>query len=121
MPPDVRVGQDDRTARIRLLNDAFRRKLPRAGKGHRLNLTAGVASLGGSRIAQLLIRVRDFNDFSPDNDPYGERDFGAIDQDGVRYFWKLDCYDQWVQFGSPDPTDPAVTTRVLTVMLADEY
>ena len=31
------------------------------------------------------------------------------------------CYDRATEFGSPDPTDPAVTTRVLTIMRADEY
>jgi hypothetical protein len=40
---------------------------------------------------------------------------------GVRYFWKVDCYDRATEFGSPDPTDPAVTTRVLTILRADEY
>jgi hypothetical protein len=65
--------------------------------------------------------VRTFADFSPDNDPHGEHDFGAIEQDGVRYFWKIDAYDRWMQFGSPDPADPSVTTRVLTIMRADEY
>lgn len=114
-------GRDQRTAKVRELNDAFRRKLPRTGKGYRLNVTAGVASLGAAQLAELLLGVRSFTEFSPDNDPHGEHDFGAIDQNNVHYFWKIDCYDQWVQFGSPDPTDPSVTTRVLSIMRADEY
>ncbi|SNT61583.1 Protein of unknown function [Tardiphaga sp. OK246] len=113
--------ETQRTLRIRELNDAFRRKLPRTSKGYRLNLTAGVASLGATLVAQLLLSVRSFVHFSPDNDPHGEHDFGAIDQDGTKVFWKIDCYDQWIQFGSPDPTDPSVTTRVMTIMLASEY
>jgi hypothetical protein len=52
---------------------------------------------------------------------HGEHDFGAVDEGGVRYFWKVDCFDRNTEFGSPDPADPAVTTRVLTIMRADEY
>jgi len=66
-------------------------------------------------------RVRTFDDFSDDNDPYGEHDFGAFEQDGDKIFWKIDYYDRQLTQGSPDPTDPKLTTRVLTVMLASEY
>jgi hypothetical protein len=59
--------------------------------------------------------------FTNDNDPYGEHDFGAFDVDGARLFWKIDYYDRSLSGGSPDPTDPAVTCRVLTIMLAWEY
>ena len=50
--------------------------------------------------------------FTDDNDPHGEHDFGAIDEGGVRCFWKIEYYDRATEMGSPDPTDPAVTTRV---------
>jgi hypothetical protein len=110
-----------RPRRLRDFNDAFRKKLPLTGKGHRLNVTSGVAALHHDALGRLLDSIRDFDDFTEANDPHGEHDFGAIDQDGFRFFWKIDAYDQWVQFGSPDPSDPAVTTRVLTVMLAEEY
>lgn len=47
-------------------------------------------------------------------------DFGSFEYAGKCIMWKIDYYDQeWS--GSPDPADPAVTTRVLTVMLAEEY
>ena len=59
--------------------------------------------------------MREFAAFSPDNDPYGEHDFGAIEWDSIRVFFKLDYYDRDMRFGSPDPADPAVTTRVLTI------
>jgi hypothetical protein len=114
-------NSNQRATRVRALNDAFRSRLPRRGKSGRLNVTAGVAELSPEKLALLLIRIRDFTEFSADNDPHGEHDFGAIDQDGTKYFWKLDTYDQWMQFSSPDPTDPSVTTRVITIMRADEY
>jgi len=56
-----------------------------------------------------------FGAFPRDNYPHGEHDLGAAEHAGVRYFWKIDCYDPAKQFGSPDAADPAVTVRVLTI------
>lgn len=84
-------------------------------------ITAGVEALGAHEVASLLTRVREFSEFSEDNDPYGEHDFGAFDHGGERFFWKIDYYDKSLALHSPDPADPAVTERVLTLMLADEY
>lgn len=99
------------------LNDAFRRTLV----GGRVVVTAGVAALGRADVSAVILTVATFDAFDRDNDPRGEHDFGAIDHAGTRYFWKIDCYDADLRFGSPDPADPAVTTRVLTIMRADEY
>ena len=55
------------------------------------------------------------------NDPHEEHDFGVVEHGGVRCFWKIDYYDREMEMLSPDPADPSVTTRVLTIMLADEY
>jgi hypothetical protein len=118
---NAKRGSDERTIKIRDLNDAFRKRLPRSGKTGRLNVTAGVAALAPERLAHLLLSVRAFDAFPSENDPHGEHDFGSIEQEGTRFFWKIDCYDQWMQFGSPDPTDLTVTIRVLTIMRADEY
>jgi hypothetical protein len=112
---------DLQSAKVRALNDAFRQRLPRPTKGCRLIVTDGLGSLTIEQFADLLQAVSTYSDFGPDNDPHSEHDFGAIEQDGVRFFWKIDYYDQWMQFASPDPSDPAVTTRVMTLMLASEY
>ena len=69
----------------------------------------------------LLQKVRSFDAFGEDNDPHGEHDFGAFDLCGERLFWKIDYYDKDLSFGSPEPADPAVTRRVLTIMLASDY
>lgn len=89
--------------------------------GGRVLITTGVAALGPEGVERVLRAVRTFDDFDGDNDPYGEHDFGALEVDGVRVFWKIDYFDRSLEFGSPDPVDPSVTTRVLTVMLAAEY
>jgi hypothetical protein len=105
------------TARVRELNDAFRRSF----SGGRVVMTAGVNALPPDVLAEALRKVRVFDEFTKDNDPHGEHDFGAFEVSGESFFWKIDCYDRAMEFGSEDPSDPAQTTRVLTIMLADEY
>ena len=61
------------------------------------------------------------DDFCIANDPHGEHDFGAFDYDGVEVFFKIDYFDKDLNFHSPDPANPAVTERVITLMLATEY
>lgn len=98
-------------------NDALRRTF----EGGRIMLTAGITALVERQRLAVLAAVQGFAAFGPDNDPYGEHDFGVVEIEGVRCFWKIDAYDRDLAFGSPDPTDPTATTRVLTVMLAEEY
>lgn len=104
-------------ARIRELNDAFRASFI----GGRVLLTAGVAAMPEAQQAKLLEGVCRFSAFDDRNDPYHEHAFGALDIDGVRYFWKIDYYSRDLASGSSDPADPSATTRVLTIMRADEY
>jgi hypothetical protein len=108
-------------AAVRALNDELRHALPFAKPGCLVMATSGVRSIDDDRLAALVATVRDFKNFTPDNDPHGEHDFGAVGHDGVRYFWKIDAYDRSLTIASPDPADPSITTRVLTIMRADEY
>jgi hypothetical protein len=111
------TSTDSKTARIRELNDAFRRTFV----GGAVMITQGVEAMPLDQRRSLLQKVRSFDAFSEDNDPHAEHDFGSIEEAGVRCFWKIDYYDRKTEFGSPDPADPAVTTRVMTIMRADEY
>jgi hypothetical protein len=54
-------------------------------------------------------------------DPYGEHDYGSFEIDGQKLLWKIDYYDTDLKYGSGDPSDPAVTRRVLTILLLSEY
>ena len=103
--------------RVAALNDILRRSL----SGGTLVLTAGIVALGRERQQVILGAIAAFDGFAPDNDPYGERDFGALEVTGKRVFFKIDCFNRSGRFASPDPADTSVTTRVLTVMLAGEY
>ena len=84
-------------------------------------MTPGVNALPLDTKARVLLAVQRFNKFSADNDPHREHDFGSFEIDGERYFFKLDYYTLDMTAGSEDPADPEKTTRVLTIMRADEY
>jgi hypothetical protein len=105
------------TDRIRALNDELRKALLGGGAV----MTPGIAALGSEAVNRLVQTVAIFDDFGTANDPRGEHDFGAFDFDGTPVMLKIDYYDKDLSFHSPDPADPAVTERVITIMLAAEY
>ena len=101
------------------LNDAFRRGLSNVpGK---VVITQGISALGQEAVNTIISSVQLFDDFTQDNDPYGEHDFGSFFYEDVKCFWKIDCFDPTLQFYSEDPTDVSKTVRVLTIMRAEEY
>lgn len=101
--------------KIRDLNDRARTSF----LGCRVMITSGVQALDD--VVGVLMKVRTFDAFTEENDPHGEHDFGSFRHGGETLFWKIDYYDLTLTAGSEDPTDPDVTVRVLTVMLASEY
>jgi hypothetical protein len=108
----------DRHAAIRVLNDNFRCTFI----GGRVLLTAGVADLPLDVKARLLLKVKEFNQFTRENDPHGEHDFGSIELEGEMFFFKIDYYALGRDHeGSEDSADPSKTDRVLTIMHASEY
>ena len=118
------------THRIAELNDRFRKSTlsldPVAISLGKKVMTNGIRDLGLLATVEIAERVAAFDSFTPDNDPHGEHDFGAFEHGGQKIFWKIDYYDR-ASFGtgrdtgSEDPSDPAQTLRVLTIMLASEY
>jgi Protein of unknown function (DUF3768) len=103
-----------KTDQIRALNDELRQHL----NGGLAVITTGVAALGQDAVERIVKTIAVYDDFCHANDPHEEHDFGAFDADGRRIFFKIDLYEE------PDVKDsngePAVT-RVLTIMLAEEY
>lgn len=109
---------EEKTKKIAQLNDLCRTAMGVAGQ---LFVTEGIAALPPEDQSAIREKVERFSDFSGDNDPYAERDFGAFEHGGDKVFWKIDYYDRTLTAGSPDPSDANRTTRVLTIMLAQEY
>jgi hypothetical protein len=108
---DVRAHRADK---IRELNDRLR--CP--GHGGRVMMTRAVAALPPGEIDAVVSAARTFDTFDHRNDPWGEHDFGKVTVGADTYFWKIDAYDLNLEFGSPEPSDDAVTCRVLTIMTA---
>ncbi|MGV7222178.1 MAG: DUF3768 domain-containing protein [Nitrospinales bacterium] len=104
--------------RIAELNDLCRTAL---GVGGRFLQTPGICGLSQTEQSRIRELVELYDDFNKDNDPYGEHDFGAIEHNGEKIFWKIDYYAPDLIYGSDEPSDPSKTVRVLTVMLAEEY
>ena len=105
------------TNEIALQNDNFRKHLSQGT----LVLTQGIRSNTKEDLEAIITKVRTFDTFDENNDPYGERDFGAFDYKGKKIFWKIDNYDQEFLYLSPDVSNPRITNKVLTVMYAEEY
>lgn len=108
---------NNKAEEIARLNDDFRHHLSNGT----LVLTSGIRCNIKEDIAEIIACVRNFNDFDENNDPYGERDFGAFDFKGKKIFWKIDYYDREFLYLSPDVSSPRLTNRVMTVMYAEEY
>jgi len=119
---------EEKARKIAEQNDLFRTKfyIPYFNlrpAGH-MFCTGGIAALPPETQIEVWMAVANFNDFAEGNDSYGEHDFGALDIEGVaeKIFWKIEYYaDKSCTSGSEDPSDPARTFRVLTIMLGSEW
>jgi hypothetical protein len=107
----------DRIEKIRNLNDNFRRTFT----GGTVLLSASIAALSKTQQIVIIAAVRAFDEFTVDNDPYSEHDFGSLEVGLETIFFKIDYYDLTKAMHSPDEADPAVTARVLTILLASDY
>ena len=113
--------------KIALLNDELRKKLItgelfKADSKDKAYITRGasVFANGMNRI-QFLNNVALYRNFTEDNNPHGERDFGNFMYQKEKIFWKIDYKDNAMMYHSPDASDPSQTIRVLTIMKASEW
>ena len=76
-----------RRAKIRALNDAFRKTF----WGGRVLMTAGVAALENPVRNAVVEKIKAFDAFDDGNDPWGEHDFVSVEHDGQTFFAKIDA------------------------------
>ena len=124
LTPEQRAAYVEKVA---VLNDQLRANI-NSPAPNIVVMTQGILAMVDSnpiiavaRQMELMFIVGNYANFSEDNNPHGERDFGDFEWRGTRCYWKIDYYDRQTEWGSPDPADPAVTCRVLTILRADEY
>jgi hypothetical protein len=90
-------------------------------RGGEVVITPGILALASTLRASIMRQVQEFDTWTPANDPNSEHDSGSFGANGHYVLWKMDYYNQDMSARSVDPADPNVTTRVLTVMLAEEF
>ena len=105
------------TEQIRALNDRLCKNF---SEGTAV-MTRGVAALGAEAVERIVKTIALYDDFCHANDPYEEHDFGSFEADGHTILFKIDYLDKALTAHSPDPSDPSLTERVITIMLAEEY
>ena len=113
--------------KIALLNDELRKKLItgelfKADSKDKAYITRGASIFAnGMNRMQFLNNVALYRNFTEDNNPHGERDFGNFMYQKEKIFWKIDYKDNSMMYHSPDASDPSQTIRVLTIMKASEW
>jgi hypothetical protein len=100
-----------------MLNDQLRRD----SIGGRVVIAGSLGSMGREVIFRVVTAVREFESFTDTNDPHGEHDCAVLVVNDLVVLWKIDYYDETLDAHSPDPSDPDVTVRVMTIMLAEDY
>ena len=102
---------------IAKLNNDFRKSFI----GGEVLLSAGIAAMSSEDKVNIVSLVQNFDNFTPDNNPYSENDFGTFDYKGEKILWKIDYYDLNNKYHSEDPSNPYITNRILTIMKFFEW
>ena len=118
-----RTFPSDKTLTLARQNDAFRTGMVTGGCPFpgTVVVTSGVSDRGRDFVTNAILAAAFDTAFSEDNDPWGTRDFGTVTVQDDKLYWKIDTYDADRDYGSDEPSDPARTHRVLTLLFPSEY
>ena len=115
-----------RSTIIANLNDIVRHNLTNSPNS-KIQLSHAVEALPQAHIEAILENVKTFSSFTPENDPYGEHDYGRFEfqptnQEPIGIIWKIDYLDRNnLNNGAEDPSDDQSTLRRLTIMCINEW
>ena len=105
------------TERTRSLKDGLREHVTE----NRTLISPGVAALGPAMVDRIATTLRVYDDFCRGDDIMGGHEFGSFEVEGHRLLFQIDYFDGSLELDPPDLPDRHVTTRVITIMLSDEY
>jgi hypothetical protein len=106
----------EKSAKIALLNDNFRNTL----EGGLVLVTKEFDELSDELKSSAIEKIREFSDFSVDNDPYCEHDVAIVRLESLKKAFKfhIDYYDKGDNnLGAETPEDAEKTLRVMTISL----
>lgn len=114
------TDQDNTSKKIALLNDRFRKNI---GNGSEVFVTQAFAQKGNAFVFAAInfVKYYEFSKIDMGDNPYGENDFIVGEIDGTKFFFKIDCYDNELNYGSEDPSNPKITRRIGTFLLPEDY
>ena len=107
----------ENSEKIKELNDKHRENIPTS----KTVITSGINNLWEENVYKIIQEVRYFDNFKKWNDPFFEHDFWSFHFKDYKIYWKIDYFNKDYSFGSEDPSDIVITSRLLTIMLNDEY
>ena len=83
--------------------------------GDQLRISPGVRQLRPAIVADALMQMRMFDEFTPQNDPYEHHDFGTFETAGHTFFFMIE------QTLAESGTARDRAKKVCKLMLSDEY
>ena len=125
MTDEFEADDTNHTAKVRALNDAFRRTMV----GGTIILAGGVRDLPEALQTHVLAAVQAFDAFNPDHDLWGEHEAGIVEVAGtgpgantppLRVFFKIECLCPTCLMPTDDAAEPGTAIRQITIMLADK-
>jgi hypothetical protein len=100
---------------IRDKNDFLRKSLPNLPLPHKVVFAEGASGHHPVVLYEVIEKIRDFKDFTEEDDPYKEHDFGTVEAGGTEFFWKIDYTDEAYENFKTDGI------RIFTIMEASEW